>query len=123
MGYPENIRALSNITCGLAGFNNYMDRRWCGSGVVSSALGATGNALIGFARNNIAYDMAKSGYTIGQDINMFYGYGTERQNACAMMGLMSVYTPYMFFNSFQYCCPTYSTFTYQPYNEWHGYMC
>ena len=124
MGYPETIRALSNINCGLASFNNYLGLRGTGHGVASSGLYAAGNVFTGVARNEIAYGMAKNGWTIGQDINMFYGYSSPQANASAMMGLMSAYTPYMFFNSYQYCFPTfYTSPAPASYQLWHGYLC
>ena len=130
MGYNDTMLTLSNIHCGLAGFNNYLNNRSTGAGRISSALDAGANLCFGLMRNNIAYDLSENyGCTYAHNINSSYGYGSAEENAGAMMGLMSAFTPYMFFNSYNYCCryPSYGTYspprtTHESYHDWHGHL-
>lgn len=128
MGFADTMRILSNINCGLSAINNYNDLRASGNSGALAGAQATSNLFGGLCRNQIAYDMALHGNYIGQDINRYYGYGSEEANASAMMGLMIACSPYMFFNTCHYYCPTpyYNiNFSQRPHTEhytlWHGH--
>ena len=131
MGYNETIYTLSNINCGLASINNYSRNRSNGAGRISSALDAASNLCFGIVRNNMAYDMAQNwGSSYGQTINGCYDYGSAEQNTAAIMGIMSGFSPYMYFNCCRSSAPSFAYIdgnyilpgTHRSFNVWHGHL-
>lgn len=123
MGFAENMRILSGINCGLASLVNYIDMRNNGVNPNYATMSLFGNIGNGLARNEVAYQMQSMGNPIGNDINMYAGYGNPVSNAIGTMGLMSACSPWMFFNS-PCCC--YSPMSYygggmMGYNMGYGY--
>lgn len=99
MGYAENMRILSGITCGLGSLATYADMRNNGVSPDYAAMNLFGNMANGLARNEVAYEMQRYGNPIGNTINMYAGYGNPISNAVGTMGLMSACNPWMFFNA------------------------
>lgn len=99
MGYAETMRIISGINCGLASLVNYADMRSNGvnSGFATASL--LNNLGNGFARNEIAYNMQQMGNPIGNNINMYAGYGNPYSNAIGTMGILSACSPWTFFNA------------------------
>jgi len=108
MGFAENMRILSNINCGLASLNTYLDQRINGGVAPQYAvMNLIGNLGNGFARNEIAYGMQKYGNPIGNTINMYAGYGNPVSNTIGTLGIMSAFNPWLFFNQpyYMFGCP------------------
>ena len=99
MGYAENMRILSGINCGLASLVGYANMKNNGVGTNNATAATFGNLLNGLSRNEVAYEMQKMGNPVGNNINMYAGYGNPVSNAIGTMGLMSACSPWMFFNS------------------------
>lgn len=99
MGFAENIRILSNINCGLASINTYLTQRTNGVPAGYASYNLLGNLTNGFIRNEMAYDMQRHGYSYGNMVNAYAGYGNPWSNAIGTLSLLNTYTPWAFFNS------------------------
>lgn len=98
MGFAENIRILSNISCGVASLNSYLEQRANGVPSGYASYNLLGNLTNGFIRNEMAYDMQRYGYSYGNYLNSWVGYGNPVSNAIGTMGMLAAYTPWTFFN-------------------------
>ena len=96
MGFADTMRILSNINCGLASFNTYMDMRSNGVNKGQALTSLFGNLGNGMIRNEIAYDMQRWGNPVGNVINMYAGYGTPEANYNGMAGLLCANTAFMY---------------------------
>jgi len=105
MGYAENMRLLSNINCGLASATSFLQQKSNGVSTSNAAVNLAGNLANGIARNEIAYEMQTFGNPVGNTINLYAGYGNNVSNFIGTSALMNACTPWMFFNSYNYCCP------------------
>lgn len=106
MGYAENMQILSNINCTLASMNSYLDQRSNGVSAPQAQFNFWGNMTNGIARNQVAYDMQKWGNPVGNNINMYAGYGNPVSNQIGTTALLAAnYQPWMFFNCYSYMPP------------------
>ena len=120
MSYADNMRILSNINCGLASLVSFGESRLNGVQPYYATMGLFGNLANGFWRNETAYGMQLMGNPMGNNINMYAGYGNPLSNAIGTMGIMSSCTPWFFFNM-GYCNPMQM---YMPFNfGGFGYFC
>ncbi|MBP3821238.1 hypothetical protein J6G99_06305 [bacterium] len=99
MGFAETMRILSGINCGLASFNGYLDAKSSGVDRNTAMYNLFSNIGNGLARNEVAYEMQKMGNPLGNNINMYAGYGSTQANITGTIGLMTACNPWMFFNS------------------------
>lgn len=106
MSFADDMRILSDITCGLASVGTYVSQRKNGATVGSAGLSLFDNLLNGFVRNEVAYDMQRFGNPFGNAVNMFAGYGNPISNTVGTLGLMSANcSPWMFFGGMSMCSP------------------
>ena len=96
------MRTTTGIICGLQSYNTYLDQKSSGVEPNVAAANLAGNIFNGLARNEVAYEMARFGNPMGNLINMSAGYGNPVSNTIGTLGLMSAFSPWMFFNS--PCC-------------------
>jgi hypothetical protein len=115
MSFADNMRIWSNINCGLASMVSYGQMRLSGASPYYATAGLFGNLANGVMRNEIAYHMQLMGNPVGNNINMFAGYGNPMSNAIGTLGIMSSCSPWMFFNM-GYCNPMQM---YMPFNFGH----
>ncbi len=101
MGFAETMRILSNINCGLASTINYAEQRQMGAPKGLAAMNLFGNLANGISRNEVAYEMQLHGNPMGNNINLYAGYGNPVSNTIGTLGLMSACSPWMFFNNCQ----------------------
>ena len=102
MSYASTMFTLSNINCGLASAVSFMQDRQAGVPPQYATGRLLNNVSNGLWRNSVAYDMQMHGNPVGNNINMFAGYGNPVSNAFGTLGIMSACTPAMFFG----CCST-----------------
>lgn len=102
MGFADAMRVLSNVECGLASTVSYMNDVKSGVPRPYAAGSLFMNLGNGFARNEVAYEMQLNGCSYGNFLNSIVGYGNPVSNTIGTLGLMSVCSPWMFFNS--PCC-------------------
>ena len=102
MSFAENMRILSNINCGLASATTYFEQRLNGVPANYAGLNLFGNLANGISRNEVAYQMQLHGNPVGNNINMYAGYGNPVSNSIGTLGLMSACSPWMYFNSCNY---------------------
>jgi hypothetical protein len=109
MGFADTMRVWSNINCGLASMNTYLQQRNDGVSNQYATMNLFGNLANGIARNEYAYGLQRMGNPSGNIINMYAGYGNPVSNTVGTLGLMSC-SPWMYFNATPYCMPMYSGF-------------
>ncbi len=102
--YANNMRILSNINCGLASMNTFLEQKANGVSSPYASMALFSNLANGVARNEIAYDMQRHGNPVGNTINMYAGYGNPVSNAFGTTALLSACNPWMFFNCYS-CLP------------------
>jgi hypothetical protein len=120
MSFANNMRIWSNLNCGLASLVSYGQMRQSGVTPYYATAGLFGNLANGFIRNEMAYGMQLMGNPVGNNINMFAGYGNPISNSIGTIGIMSACSPWMFFNM-GYCNPMQM---YTPFNFGHfGLFC
>jgi hypothetical protein len=106
MSYANAIFTLSNINCGLASLNTYLDQRINGVNPQYATMNLFGNLANGIARNEYAYGMQKMGNSAGNLINSISGYGNPVSNTFGTLGLLNC-SPWMYFN----CMPTFGFYS------------
>ena len=99
MGFADTMNILSNINCVLSSGVSFLEQKKQGVDTTTATCSLFNNIGNGVARNAIAYDMAKCGNPLGFNVNMAYGYGNPVANTCGTMAMLSVASPWMFFNS------------------------
>lgn len=111
--FADNMRILSNINCTLASMNSYMEQRSNGVSAQQAQFNFFGNMANGIARNEIAYGMQRHGNPIGNNVNLYAGYGSNEANQIGTMGLLSANcSPWMFFGCQRYMTPMMPTYNY-----------
>ena len=106
MGFAENMQILSNINCTLASMNSYMEQRSNGVSAQQAQCNLFTNMANGVARNQVAYDMQRHGNPVGNNINLYAGYGNNQANQIGTMGLLAANTsPWMFFGCQRFMAP------------------
>lgn len=99
MSFANTMNILSNINCLLGSGVSYLEQRKQGVDPSIATCSLFNNIGNGVVRNAIAYDMAKCGNPMGFNVNMAYGYGNPVANTYGTMAMLSVASPWMFFNS------------------------
>ena len=102
MSFANTMNILSNINCFLGSGVSYLEQRKQGVDPSIATCSLFNNIGNGVVRNAIAYDMAKCGNPMGFNVNMAFGYGNPVANTYGTMAMLSVASPWMFFNS-PYC--------------------
>lgn len=107
MSFADTMNILSNINCVLSSGVTFLEQKKQGVDPSTATCSLFNNIGNGVVRNAIAYDMAKCGNPMGFNVNMAYGYGNPVANTYGTMAMLSVASPWMFFNSPYCCCPNY----------------
>ncbi|MCM1339864.1 MAG: hypothetical protein NC191_09355 [Muribaculaceae bacterium] len=113
MGFAENMRIMSDINCALASGVTYMEQKQNGVPGCYAMKNLFGNLTNGFMRNEIAYGMQRCGNPVGNNINLYAGYGNPVSNTIGTLGILGACTPWMFFNqpSYMFCCPNFGFYS------------
>lgn len=99
MSFADTMNILSNINCFLSSGVSFLEQKKQGVDTTTATCSLFNNIGNGVVRNAIAHDMAEMGNPMGINTNLAYGYGNPVANTCGTMALLSVATPWMFFNS------------------------
>lgn len=102
MSHADFMRTSTGIICGLQSLIAYQNAKADGADPRVATAQFAGNIFNGLARNEVAYEMQRYGNSFGNIMNLYAGYGNPVSNTVGTLGLMSAFTPWMFFNS--PCC-------------------